>query len=41
MTDIKPPCDCGNPDASWRGDPYGLRTYQCEKCHEQDESKKK
>lgn len=28
----KPPCDCGNPEASWHGDPYGRRKYCCDKC---------
>lgn len=25
-------CDCGNPDATWHGDPYGARTFCCDDC---------
>ena len=28
----RPPCDCGNPHASWHGDRCGLRSYMCDKC---------
>jgi hypothetical protein len=28
----KPPCDCGNPNASWRGDKEGKREYMCDEC---------
>jgi hypothetical protein len=28
-----PPCACGNPDASWKGDIYGRREYQCDECY--------
>jgi len=34
----KPPCDCGNPEASWHGDPYGRREYCCDKCLEKRNS---
>lgn len=27
-----PPCDCGNPKASWHGDKHGRRKYCCDKC---------
>ena len=30
---FKPPCDCGNRNAYWDGDKYGLRTYRCISCH--------
>ncbi len=28
----KPPCDCGNENASWHGDHCGRREYCCDKC---------
>lgn len=28
----KPPCDCGNPEASWHGDHCGRREYWCDAC---------
>lgn len=33
--DLEPliiPCDCGSPDAVWRGDKCGLRMYVCDDC---------
>jgi len=30
-----PPCDCGNPNASWHGDRYGRREFSCSKCYDQ------
>jgi hypothetical protein len=33
--DLQPliiPCDCGSPDAVWRGDKCGHRMYVCEDC---------
>jgi hypothetical protein len=27
-----PPCTCGSPGASWRGDRRGLRVYSCDSC---------
>jgi hypothetical protein len=27
-----PVCDCGNPNAAWRGDRHGLRSFRCEQC---------
>lgn len=29
-----PPCECGNPEASWHGDRNGLRERMCETCWE-------
>ena len=29
---VGPPCACGNPKASWRGERCGLREYLCEEC---------
>ena len=26
------PCDCGNPNAVWRGDKQGRRMYVCDEC---------
>jgi len=26
------PCQCGNPDAGWHGDPTGRREYLCDEC---------
>ena len=26
------PCDCGSPNAVWRGDKWGLRMYICDEC---------
>ncbi len=28
----KPPCDCGNENASWHGNEHGRREYCCDKC---------
>ncbi len=28
------PCDCGESNASWHGDPCGHREFCCEKCAE-------
>jgi hypothetical protein len=33
--DLQPliiPCDCGSPDAVWRGNKCNLRMYVCEDC---------
>lgn len=29
----RPPCECGNPDASWHGPENGHRTYACDECY--------
>jgi hypothetical protein len=29
------PCDCGNPNAVWRGDKNSLRMYICDECAKQ------
>ncbi len=29
------PCDCGSPNAVWRGDKNGLRMYICDECAKQ------
>lgn len=29
-----PPCHCGNPAATWHGDPHGRREYSCTPCYD-------
>jgi hypothetical protein len=37
-TQSRPACDCGNPEAQWRGDEHGHRQYLCEKCWQDKQS---
>jgi hypothetical protein len=39
-TPVRPLCECGNPDASWYGDPTGRRTFRCALCDAEAELRK-